>query len=154
MNTEEIEQRNLLFLDSILKKYKIKVSLDDLKEYQSVFLLFPQVGDWGFRLMATYLEPNGIYKEKFSKDGELIGGKWMPKQCKVNLYNFLKRKIEKHTEQEIIEIREDFIKFEYMWKQLYLIKQLRITERNLDGAKIFANDKLLKKSKEYFDTNE
>jgi hypothetical protein len=154
MNTEEIEKRNLLFLESMIEKYNLKITLDDLIEYQSVFLLYPVAGEWGFRLMATFIEQEKILTETFSKDGEVTGAKLIQKQQKVNLYNFLKRKIEKHTEEEIIQVREDFIKLEYMWKELYFIKQLRIAERNLSVANFFARDKQVKKMKPYFDENE
>ncbi len=136
MNTEEIKTRNISLLEHMIKKYKLKHTLEDLLGLQSMFIVFiddeKEKHRWGFRVLATKVE----HEEGLEK----------PKQLRLNIYNFLKRKLEKiSSQEEIYEQREDFIKFNVAWKQLRAIKELETQEDTFENAEAYSKVPFLSK---------
>lgn len=136
MDTEEIKARNKSLLESMIQKYKLKHTLEEILSLQSMFIVFVDDKEnghrWGFRVLATKLEQVPRYKK--------------PIQLKVNIYNFLKRKLEKvATQEDIYEQREDFIKFNVAWKQLRTIRELEAQEETFESANEFAKVSVLSK---------
>lgn len=116
--TEEIQNRNFEFMNSIIKKYRLKIKIDGILDYQSIIIVNVDGLPFAFRVFATFTT---------REEGKL-------KQHKQNLYNLLKKKIEFLSDEEIFEEREDFIKFVYSWKQTKYLHQAQLCEMSIKNA--------------------
>lgn len=141
MNTEEIKQRNLLELESVILSHRLKYSLEDIMTFQSVFIDFKD--EWGFRVFATNLEAEPM--DDSNGNGEVIGAGTKPKQIKINLFNFLKKKVERSSKEEIYLVREEFIRFVIAWNQLRMIRDLEHAENSMKLSETLSRDALLEK---------
>lgn len=115
---QTIYERNNEFMDKIIKKYRLKIKLEDLMSLQSVTIVSVPELPFGFRVFAT-----SAYRE----EGKL-------KQHKQNLYNLMKKKLDFLSDEEIFEEREDFIKFVFTWKQTKFLFQSELCESQIQGA--------------------
>jgi hypothetical protein len=141
MNTEEIKQRNLLDLQLIITRYKLKYTLEDILSFQSVFIDFKE--DWAFRVFATSVKLEAF--EDFDDNENIIASGEKLKQSKYNLFNFLKKMVSRSYQEEIYAVREDFICFVIAWNQLRLIRDLEHTENALMLSGKTARDQFLEK---------
>lgn len=141
MNTEEIKRRNLLDLQSIIARYKLKYTLEDILSFQSVFIDFKE--DWAFRVFATSVKLEPF--EDYDDDKNFIASGERLKQTKYNLFNFLKKMVSRSYQEEIYAVRADFISFVIAWNQLRLIRDLEHTENALMLSGKTAMDQFLEK---------
>lgn len=126
MNTEQI-LKNLLEKDTneihtYLEKYKLTLS-DKLSAIHIVF------NDWQFRVLASERQED-------------------QKMKKVQLYNFSKKMVERcENQEEIYQIREDFIRLVLLLQQKEALDQALDMEYLLDSPspKVYAKTMWLKK---------
>jgi hypothetical protein len=144
MNTEDIRTRNVIYIEDIALKYNLKFSFEKLEAMNTVYINFED--DWGFRVFATIIEKTPV--DVFDEDGDIRGAKMISKTKKFNIYNFLKKRIDKkRTQDEIYEVREDFIRFILYLNQLKTIKELEEDESVAADANKFAKVSLLRSLK-------
>lgn len=141
MNTEDIKMRNLFELESVIINHKLKYSLEEILTLQSVFIDFKE--EWGFRVFATNLEMEPF--DKFDENGESIGVGTKAKQIKLNLFNFLKKKVDKSTQEEIYTVRAEFIRFVIAWNQLRMIRDLEHAENLMEFSEMTARNQFITK---------
>ncbi len=120
MDTDLIKQRNLRFLDEMISKYQLKITVAEIMDCQSVYIVYITGDQHGFRLTATRLEKRHEFDE--------VKKKWKSKQFVLSLYNFLKRKYEKLSEEQILEVKNEFEHFVMAWEQLRSIRELERQE--------------------------
>lgn len=141
MNTEEIKQRNLHELESVILNHRLKYSLEDILTFQSIFIDFKD--EWGFRVFATNLETEPMDVSNGNEQG--IGAGTKVKQIKINLFNFLKKKVERSSKEDIYLVREEFIRFVIAWNQLRMIRDLENAENAMRLSETLSRDALLEK---------
>ena len=141
MNTEEIKQRNFLDLQAIVKHYCLKYTLEDILNFQSVFIDFKE--DWAFRVFATSVQLEAF--EDYDDDKNFIASGERLKQRKYNLFNFLKKMVSHSSQEEIYAIRKDFMCFVILWNQMRLIRDLEHAENALMLSGQTAMDQYLEK---------
>lgn len=144
MNTVDIRNRNVMYIEDIVLKYNLSFSFEKLEAMNTVYINFED--DWGFRVFATKIDktPEDVYDEQ----GEIHGARIVSKTKKFNIYNFLKKRIDKKKSQdEIYEVREDFIRFVLFLNQLKKIKELEEDESVAADASRLAQTSFLKSLK-------
>lgn len=124
---EEILSRNFDFLNSIIKKYRLKIKIDGILDFQNIIIVNVDGLPFAFRVFATFTT---------REEGKL-------KQHKQNLYNLLKKKVEFLSDEEIFEEREDFIKFVEYWKQAKYLFQAQLSENKIKNAGWMAKQPVL-----------
>lgn len=120
MELETIKSNCIRHFAYIIEEYKLKIKLDDFLQLQSCFILFSY--DNTFRCETTTLLNEYIK----SKDGEKQSKK--RKQNKATPYNFSKRKMEKLSSDQILQVKSDFLSLELYFKQYKRV--LEIEELN------------------------
>lgn len=144
MNTEDIRNRNVMYIEDIVLKYNLSFSFEKLEAMNTVYMNFED--DWGFRVFATKIDKTP--EDVFNEQGEIQGAKIVSKTKKFNIYNFLKKRIDKKKSQDAIyEVREDFIRFVLFLNQLKKIKELEDDESIASDANRFAQNAFLKSLK-------
>lgn len=123
----DIYKRNNDFMQMIIKKYRLKIKLDGILDYQSISIISLPELPFSFRVFATFTT---------REEGKL-------KQHKINLYNLMKKKLEYLTDEEIYEEREDFIKFVYTWRQTKYLFQVEVYEAQLKAVAFHAKQPVI-----------
>ena len=136
MNTSEIRNRNVDYIQDFIHKYKIEYSFEELMAMGSIYINFD---GWTFRVYANLKELE--VENSSNEEEQLQKTKMITKVKKVNLYNYSKKKVEKEfLPRDVFTVREDFIRFVYYYDQLKSIRRLGIVEKNANDARIFAED--------------
>lgn len=129
MITEEIERRNMMFIEDFVLKYDLKYSLSDILGMSAVYITFEDEG-LGFRVYANDLKN----RKATVSENETVARP--SKATKVNIYNFLKKRLDKASREDILSTRTEFILFVVYLKQLKLIRELNRSESNAEMAHI------------------
>lgn len=128
MDTQEIYNRNIQLMEDIVSKHTFSYSLAQIMEMSSVHINF---NEWTFRLF-------GIRREKLAEHES-------PKFKQVTLYHYSSKMVNKaHEQEEIYNIREDFIKFNLCFNQTKAIKEIISLEDKINNASEWAKVSLLK----------
>jgi hypothetical protein len=130
MNTTEIQERNIEFIQDFISRHGIKHSFEELMGMNSLYINFE---GWTFRVFTILIGKS--MEDVIDSHGNVAGTKTVSTQKKFNIYNYRKKKIDQALNGEaVIEIREDFIRFVYYWNELKLIKEFNAMEESVRAA--------------------
>lgn len=144
MDISFILERNKKFIESIVSKYQLKYSFGDLVFMNTVYVNFEQEAEkWGFRVFGIIIEKG--MKEVLDEFGNPMMITVSLPQKKVNVFNFLKKSIDKVKNQdEVFKIREDFITFTYYLQQIKNIEELEKNEAIALNARAYSKFRRLR----------
>lgn len=131
LNFEYIINRNTIFINKIIKKYKIKKSIEELiNNFDRIFIHDDYADTKRLRLLGIENTDKVDYKDIFDKDGTLIGAKNIRKKRQIQLYVLKKADYLNIEASEKNVIRFELSAFISLYKQLKNLNEIKKIEEN------------------------
>ena len=142
MDTDKIKKRNEEYLQDFFQRYKLNLKIEDLdlsadsKAPDKITSIYINFKEWSFQVYGNRRLIEYIETEN--------GAKTKVKMKKVLIYNFSTRKINQlKTQEEIYQVRADFIRFVLMFNELKKIAELQKEESQIRIADEAAKESML-----------
>jgi hypothetical protein len=123
MDCDKIIARNKNTLLNLIRKYNIKLSLDELLDYYTSVYIHKDFKQKRVRLLGI--------KEEYIVDNEGRKHKTGKKKT-VQLYVLSKRMIQTLPHDSVFEISRDISLFSFSFEQLKLIRKIKLTENTFE----------------------